>query len=97
MQDITDGIIRLAGIVMGSLGAVAVAKIQFSDKSKQLKEYEAEKKELLKQVIELKKDKEHFNEIRVAFEIIYNQYRIEFKDNPEQLSMLRDLKVEFDK
>lgn len=97
MQDITDGIIRLAGIVIGSLGAVAVAKIQFNGKSKQIKEYEAEKKELLKRIDELKKDQEHFNEIKKLFDIIYNQYRIEFKNNPEQLSMLRDLKVEIEK
>lgn len=80
---------------------IKLAEISIGDK-----EYEATKKELhaaldaIKNLkSELDKEKEirvevqrKFEAVKLAFKIIFNQYAKQFKDDPEQLDMLEELK-----
>ena len=85
-----DPIIENLGYFFGSMVTLIIGYWRFGRRDK------AEIEELRKENSDLRRAKyiceNKRRNLKDAFDIVYNQYEQDFKNNPDTISMLRDLK-----
>jgi len=87
------------GSVIGTIGAIVIAFITTSGKSvkEDHEQCEEKVKVLIVQIEEFENIIVKYNEFKFGFNIVFHEYEIMWRDNPEKMNMLLDLKKAFDK
>ena len=85
--DISHNIYSVISVVAGSVSGVVIAVL--NSKSRHRKEIDS---------LHIKMDaqKSQLDGLKKAFSIVYDAYERDFRDDPNKLGMLKDLKKEYD-
>lgn len=93
-------------LTVGSITGIVIAIIQNQNRNptkQSLEKLEKARIELLelKEILETERKaradfESKWESLRASFRIIYNRYEIEWKDHPQMMSMLKDIKILFD-
>ena len=82
-----ENLYGLIGVLIGSVSGIIIAYIKLNQR-------ETETIHNLRD--EVNSLKNRFDRLRTGFELVFDEYERTFKDEPERMSMLRDLRRVFE-
>ena len=82
-----ENLYGLIGVLIGSVSGIIIAYIKLNQR-------ETETIHNLRD--EVNSLKNRFDRLRTGFELVFDEYERTFKDEPERMSMLRDLRKVFE-
>lgn len=86
-----EAVYGMVGIAIGAIGGIVVAFINNKGKTAL-----AESKAINELTAQLTELNAKFDSLKLAFALVFDQYEREFKNEPDKMAMLKDLRKAFD-